>query len=197
MTISVPTALPARIVLRRGLAYAIDVALAYGVFVGVQTALTPIRNRLDPVWMTSGPRLEGYIFLTISLPVWCYFTLCEGSRWQATVGKRLLGLRVVTATGERVGWGRALLRTVVKLLPWDIAHVTVALPRPLFIDPNTGALDWTRGDFRPGFLLAYAVLALTLVAVVRTPRRQALHDLAAGTVVVPEPRRGERAEIPS
>ena len=195
MAVTVPTALPARIVLRRGVAYAIDIALAYGAFVGIQTALTPLRSRLGPLWMTSGPPFEGYIFLTISLPIWCYFTLCEGSRWQATVGKRLLGLQVVTVAGQRVGWGRALLRTAVKLLPWDIAHLTVALPTPLFIDPETGALDWTRGDFRLGFLLAYAVLALTLEVVVRTPRRQALHDLAAGTVVVPVRDRDERAEV--
>lgn len=195
MSTPVPDSMPASIVVRRGVAYAIDVALAYAAFVAIQTALTPVRNRFDPAWMTSGLRFEGYILLTISLPVWCYFTLTEGSRWQATIGKRLLGLRVAAATGQRVGRGRALLRTAVKLLPWDLSHLAVALPAPLFIDPATGALDWSRGGFRAGFLLAYAVLGVTVVALLRTPRRQALHDLVAGTVVLPAPRSEERAEV--
>ena len=39
-----------------------------------------------------------------------YFIGFEASRWQATPGKRLLGLRVETVEGARLSVGRALLR---------------------------------------------------------------------------------------
>jgi uncharacterized RDD family membrane protein YckC len=75
-----------------------------------------------------------------------YCTLLESSTWQATVGKRTLGLKVTNRRGERIGFARAAARFVTKLL----SALTLCL----------------------GFLL---------VAVTR--RRQALHDLVAGTLV--------------
>jgi uncharacterized RDD family membrane protein YckC len=41
----------------------------------------------------------------------------------ATPGKRLLGLRVLTVSGDRLTWPRSLLRTALKFtLPWELAH---------------------------------------------------------------------------
>ncbi len=39
-----------------------------------------------------------------------YDAAMESSSWQATVGKRLLGLRVIDLEGQRIRFGRALLR---------------------------------------------------------------------------------------
>ena len=39
--------------------------------------------------------------------VWLYFAVCESSRWQATIGKLALGLRVTDAYGRRIGFARA------------------------------------------------------------------------------------------
>lgn len=185
MTQSVPIRIPAGIIARRAAAYSIDVAIAYGMFLVIQTGISPLRSRLDPKWMASAPSFEGYILLTISLPIWCYFALSESSPWRATVGKRLLGLYVTDTAGSRLGVGRAFLRTAVKLLPWDLSHLTISLPAPLLIAPNSGALDWTRGEFRPGFIFVYALLGTTLATTMLTSRRQSLHDLVARTVVLP------------
>ena len=38
---------------------------------------------------------------------WLYFTVCESSRWQATIGKLALGLRVTDEYGRRIGFARA------------------------------------------------------------------------------------------
>lgn len=38
---------------------------------------------------------------------WLYFTVCESSRWQATIGKLALGLRVTDEYGWRIGFARA------------------------------------------------------------------------------------------
>ena len=45
-----------------------------------------------------------------------YCTLLESSPWQATVGKRALGLKVTNDRGERIGFARAAVRFIAKLL---------------------------------------------------------------------------------
>lgn len=47
---------------------------------------------------------------------WLYFAIFESSKWQATVGKRVLGLKVVDLEGNRVGFWRATARYFSKLL---------------------------------------------------------------------------------
>lgn len=50
------------------------------------------------------------------LMVWLYFALCESSAWQATIGKRALGIRVTDLHGQRISFPRALGRYLAKLL---------------------------------------------------------------------------------
>ena len=76
-----------------------------------------------------------------------YFAGFTPTKWQATPGKHVLGLKITGLAGERIGVGRSLLRFAASLL-------SIAV-----------------------FGLGYAVS-------VWNGRRQALHDLLAGTVVV-------------
>jgi len=78
---------------------------------------------------------------------WLYFALMESSAWQATLGKKALGLRVTGMDGQRIGFGRATGRYFGKIL---------------------SALTLMVGFMMAGF----------------TPRKQALHDMIAGTLVV-------------
>lgn len=50
------------------------------------------------------------------LLAWPYFALCESSSWQATVGKRAMGLRVTDDQGRRIGFGRATGRYFGRIL---------------------------------------------------------------------------------
>ncbi len=63
--------------------------------------------------------LFGLLFLaaTVSLLwTWLYHALMESSEWQATVGKRLLGLVVTDMAGQRVSFGRATGRHFSKIV---------------------------------------------------------------------------------
>ena len=69
--------------------------------------------------------LYGSIFL-ISVG---YFVLLERSASGATIGKRLMGIRVVDKNGERIGFGRALGRFFAKILsslPANIGYLLAA-----------------------------------------------------------------------
>jgi uncharacterized RDD family membrane protein YckC len=47
---------------------------------------------------------------------WLYYALMESSGWQATLGKRALGLRVTDVNGVRIFFSRATARFFARLL---------------------------------------------------------------------------------
>jgi len=50
------------------------------------------------------------------LPQWLWFTIPESSKWQATIGKKIVGLKVTDENGERIGFGKANGRYWSKIL---------------------------------------------------------------------------------
>lgn len=97
-----------------------------------------IRNMTDAIgsWI--------YLFFLIWL---VYNALMQANNWQATLGKRAVGIIVTDMEGERPGIGKAFLRELIKLISLIV-----------FI-----------------FILLLAAF---------TSRRQALHDMIAGTLVL-------------
>jgi uncharacterized RDD family membrane protein YckC len=66
----------------------------------------------------SGAEAAGQLlgFVLGSLIGWLWFTLSESSSWQASPGKKLLGLKVTDGNGQRIGFGRANARYWAKLI---------------------------------------------------------------------------------
>jgi uncharacterized RDD family membrane protein YckC len=54
--------------------------------------------------------------LILSVGSWLYCAFAESSSWRATLGKRLLGLQVITANGDRISFGQATVRHLMKFL---------------------------------------------------------------------------------
>lgn len=166
--------------LPRAAAYLVDCLLIFLFFALTQLLIfVPIRSGLgiDNEWFRSGIQTELYTLLTVSLPAWLYFTLSEGSQQGATLGKRLLRLQVVEAgTRESPGTGRTLIRTIVKLLPWEIAHISNNLPTPLMFE--------TTPEFRIGFVFVGLLSGIYMVMIGFDRKKRGLHDRLAGTLVV-------------
>lgn len=59
---------------------------------------------------------EGLGFVLGILIHWLWFTLSESSVWQASVGKKMLGLTVTDEKGDRIGFGKANARYWSKIL---------------------------------------------------------------------------------
>ena len=67
----------------------------------------------------NGPEMTlGNAFLNLLsiLAGWIYFASTESSSWQATVGKKLLNLKVTDMNGDRLTFGRATGRYFGKIL---------------------------------------------------------------------------------
>jgi uncharacterized RDD family membrane protein YckC len=78
---------------------------------------------------------------------WLYFAILESGKWQGTLGKRVLGLRVTGIDGQHISFGRASGRYFAKII---------------------SGMTFFVGYIMAGF----------------TDRKQALHDMIAGTLVV-------------
>jgi uncharacterized RDD family membrane protein YckC len=93
----------------------------------------------------------------------------EASPWQASPGKRWLGMRTIQAEGRKVGFGRSLGRSALKALP--LAAVPV----------------W------PWMAAAVGAVAAVLILVDR--RRRSYPDLVAGTAVIVPPKDEDKVNV--
>ncbi|MCW2961775.1 MAG: Integral rane protein [Thermoleophilia bacterium] len=59
--------------------------------------------------------LSGWPFIAYLLTVAAYYAVCE-RRWGMTLGKRMVGLRVVASDGSRLTPKQAVIRNVVRLI---------------------------------------------------------------------------------
>lgn len=97
--------------------------------------------------------LIGFFFLAATgalVFTWLYHALMECSEWQATIGKKALGLVVTDMAGHRVSFGRATGRHFAKIVT-NLASFGIGL----------------------GYLMAAF-----------TEKKQALHDMLAGCLVL-------------
>ncbi len=163
---------------RRMLAGALDFVPVAGYILLLLCAGLALNRRSGFASRLASPiAMDALAFLTLVLPVILYFAVQEGSARQATWGKRRAGLRVVARSGRRLTPGRALLRAVVKFLPWQFAHSAALQLR----FGSESALAYVAAVGAQGLAVAY-LLCLWLTRSHRTP-----YDWAAGSEVVGGP----------
>ncbi len=138
--------------------------------VGAVMYLTGVTRGIDPV-------VGNFVgFVTLIAPVTLALAWCESSAREATPGKRVRRLTVLsTGKGGRVRFPRALLRNALKVaLPWELGH-TVAFT----LAAGSGVV--------PVWLIPIAALtyALPIVYIVTlfVGDGRTLYDRLAGTVV--------------
>ena len=160
------------LLLRRVGAFTLDCALLFLVLGTLGGVL-----KLCLQWPTpsTGPGIWLAIALNFSVPTWIYLVASDQSVRGATVGKHLLGLRVSRVGGGRLGIGRAFLRTAVKVLPWELTHISA-----FALASEPGRIDTTQGI---GLAAANGLALAYLLVAAGTRGRRSVHDLVANTEV--------------
>ena len=163
----------------RGMAYLIDCCFVFVIFAITQLLIfAPVRSvfGITDNWFKSGLNTQLYTIVTISIPVWLYFSILESSSWRATIGKRILGIHVVDSISQsQIRFPYSLLRTVIKLLPWELAHLGNNLPEPIWYAKEPG--------LRIGFVFSGLLMTGYVVVLCVNSRRQCIHDMLAQTLV--------------
>jgi uncharacterized RDD family membrane protein YckC len=140
---------------QRFLAFLLDVVIMYGfewLFIFIVFCLTTLlfSNSQQFIIMTNYLFLQNLIIPTL------YFALQESSAYQATFGKRIMGIKVTTLEGGRIPFGHALIRYVCKILS------AIPLFGGFLMQPFTGKKQ-----------ALHDMLANTLVFVGAKPKRPA------------------------
>ena len=168
---------------------------------GMQVAPIEMARQLltDPTLVAASERLQGAIGAILFTPLLLYVVLAlpwsvlfEASSWQATPGKRALGLVVADTQGRRLKAGHALLRFLAASLSWlslNIGHALAALPPQLALHDrisDTRVLRRAASDRLPAWaklwlsaqllaaVVAVAWLFLWLQAAMQAAMQQAL-----------------------
>lgn len=178
----------------RTLAFATDY-IVIGAYVAVLIGAGAVVNQSWPAFANSlfGTALSSQAigFLLLTLPAILYFSLAEAGPSGATWGKRRLGIRVTVLDGGRLGFGRALGRTLLKFIPWELAHTCI--------------WQFSQATDEPSWLLdvglgvVWLLVGANIVCMLRSARGQTVYDRLAGTVVVrvdgAEAQAGAEAEV--
>ena len=131
---------------RRFFAYFVDGIVQMALALAATVPLLPFLLAATDGGENGGAvQVVGWVLSLITGPL--YYVGFESSRWQATPGKRLLGMAVVRVDGSRLSVGRAAARYF-------------------------------------GRLLCSLTLGFGYLFIIWTRRKQGLHDMVAGTLVV-------------
>jgi uncharacterized RDD family membrane protein YckC len=166
----------------RTMAYIVDCVLAFGtVMLIVQWAIfSQIRESIGitDTWFRSSINMELYVLITISIPVWFYFTYFDSERSKGSFGKRLFKLVVKDHAKQKLSLGKSFFRTILKLLPWEIAHIGIIFPSPLYFENEPDVRILTIAG-----LILFAVYAVSILV---DKKNRSLYDRVIGTIVLKE-----------
>ncbi len=103
----------------RALAFLVDFALILAITMAI--TYLPAVFSLSTTDFLGGGSISTVIFITVGL-LWLYSTLLEGFNGQS-IGKRVIGLKVVRTDGKKMSYDHAAVRNfgkVLPLLPFDL-----------------------------------------------------------------------------
>ncbi len=162
---------PIILIARRAGAFLLDILIIFGICAPSGYLI----QRLFGYSPQTGPAIWFTILWNFSLPSWIYFFWSDRSKNGKTVGKRLFKLKVKARTSERLGWGRALARTAIKLLPWEIIHISAfALSKELGTFTHLQYIGFMTGN-----TLAFAYFLTSAL----TQGKRTIYDLILGTEI--------------
>lgn len=152
------------------------------IIVGVGLGFGPLRGAFQAMFADPN-KSEFSAFLLLVLPVVLYFALLECAPWQATWGKRKMGLRVTDTHGARLSFPRSLGRSLLKFAPWELTHACIWRIPGWPLAPSAPSTI-----IAAGLALVWVLVAAYLVSLLVSQRHQTLYDWIAGTFVIVEAR---------
>ncbi len=110
--------------------FAVPILIGAGMMMGLGAAIGDLPRGGDPFAMGFPPVFVGFLSVFLLVTVfggWLYYALLESSEWQATAGKKVLGLAVTDLAGARVSFARAsgrhFAKIITSLIPLGIGYI--------------------------------------------------------------------------
>nr|WP_272508931.1 RDD family protein [Psychrobacillus psychrodurans] len=116
-------------------------------------------------------------FLMVTLPVSLYFIISDSVIGRQTFGKRRMGIKVVNERNETLPILHAILRTILKFLPWELSHYLVY--RLVYLGDGEVPLNY----YIVGGII-YALMFAYILTALFTKRKRSLYDIVVKTQVI-------------
>lgn len=100
----------------RLLAYLIDVVIVGFVFGSILGIMGSTGVAVGTVDARGIMHFTNIAILAIVIGNWLYLAITQSSSWQATIGKKILGLKLINQDGTRVSFLKALGRSTIGYL---------------------------------------------------------------------------------
>ncbi|MEO7840388.1 MAG: RDD family protein [Anaerolineales bacterium] len=139
--------------------------LSFLVFLGVDLSNLEADPRLNDPQTNQlfGIFSRAFIVISSSVIYWFYSAFLESCRWQATIGKRIMGLYITDINGGKITFRKAAIRAGTKILCGIIPYAWGAMSIPFF--------SWF------GYFINCGMVLLT-------EKHQGIHDMTSQTLVV-------------
>jgi uncharacterized RDD family membrane protein YckC len=147
-------------------------------------------------WLSGQSRLAALVLVVPAGMVYLGYVVYSHGRFGQTIGKHVMGIRVLTVAGDRIGWREAWARSAVDFAFTLIAMVASFVALSAAVDAAYVGLGWmdrmaylntlTPDWFKWPGLAATVWTWSEVIVMLFNERRRALHDFIAGTVVVAE-----------
>jgi len=101
----------------RFFAFCVDTLILFAAFLLIQLIFpVPANHHFSGLPIpTLSPGIWGFNVFAIA-SVWLYYAIFESSKWQATLGKKLIKIKVTGMHGQRISFARATGRYFAKFL---------------------------------------------------------------------------------
>lgn len=161
------------LLIKRPVAYFIDFIIIWGTCILPQFIIYRVFDGMPFTYFHHPYHVYFWVLCTVSIPVWLYFIILESSPRQSTIGKRFMHLKVAGYSNTRISKKKSFVRTLVKLLPWEITHIGLL---PIYFSDNPQPTI--------GLYLANGLIIIYLVYFISQKGKTTIHDKAAGTKVI-------------
>ena len=129
-------------------------------------------------WFANSLNMQLYVLISISIPVWTYFTYFDSNRAKGTFGKRILKLSVCDKGKRKIRLRKSFQRTLLKLSPWEIAHLGVIFPTPMYFENEP--------DIRILTVVGFLLFLTYMLSILLNPDGKSIYDKLIGTKVTEE-----------
>ena len=165
---------------RRLLAWVLDL------FILIFYLLIAVRI-FDWLWRITGSsenKLTNFwaISLFLFLPLFLYHPICEITMNGQSIGKRIMGIRVVNENGGKPSISQFIIRWLIRTSDYMVLMIIIYAP---YITVYGVTVFWAMGG-------AFALLVADVILVNATKKHQRLGDILAHTLLI---RTTERADI--
>ena len=144
-------------------------------------------------WLESLSKSAAFVLVIPMEAAYAAYTIYCHGRFGQTVGKRVMGIRVVRTTGEAIGWREAWLRSSFEVLFSVLGVIASFAALATIADADFYGVGWMQRSqnlhaHEPSWLGWTEVAGQIwiwseVVVMLFNERRRALHDFIAGTVV--------------